>query len=285
MLSRIQTVKKIDDQGSNEPYDEERDSSGKDDGTFPRSEGKPKSVNKPAATKGFTNQYTKPTSVLVVEEDSRNHFASTGGKTVQDSSILNNENNDTLGCNWVYKIIYTSNGKVERYKAGLVAKVYNQKECIDYEETFSPVVKMVTVRCVLRPDISFAMYKLSQAMHGPLHSDLKLAFSVLSGATMQMADNPVFYERTKHVEIDLYFLREKIVDGVFNTCKISSENNTTGVLTKGLCSAEHERMCYTEWEETHRVSSKLMRGSPKWGNKLTCELGHKMSAMVSYSPL
>ncbi|GJT49543.1 ribonuclease H-like domain-containing protein [Tanacetum coccineum] len=55
---------------------------------------------------------------------------------------------------WIFKIKYKSSGKIDRYKARLVAHRFGQKERIDYEETFSPIVKMVTVRCLLNIDVS-----------------------------------------------------------------------------------------------------------------------------------
>lgn len=44
-----------------------------------------------------------------------------------------------VGCKWVFTVKQSPEGKIERYKARLVARGYSQTYGIDYDETFAPV--------------------------------------------------------------------------------------------------------------------------------------------------
>ena len=69
----------------------------------------------------------------------------------------------------------------------------------------------------------------------PLHCD--------NSSAIQIAANPVFHEKTKHFEIELFFLREKVAAGVVKTVKVKSVDNVTDIFTKGLSAQEHKKFC------------------------------------------
>lgn len=62
-----------------------------------------------------------------------------------------------IGCRWVFDKKFDINGNVERYKARLVAQGFSQVPGIDFFETFSPVVRLESIRA-LNGDLEEEIY-------------------------------------------------------------------------------------------------------------------------------
>ena len=53
-----------------------------------------------------------------------------------------------IGYKWIFKRKYLLDGSIEKYKARLVAKVFSQKQNVDYFDTFAPVTRISSI-CIL----------------------------------------------------------------------------------------------------------------------------------------
>ncbi|GJV37448.1 hypothetical protein Tco_1409925 [Tanacetum coccineum] len=51
-------------------------------------------------------------------------------------------------------------------------------------------------------------------------------------SAISIAANPVFYEKSKHFEIDLHLVREKVSSGVVKVMKVASANNVADILLR-----------------------------------------------------
>ena len=81
-----------------------------------------------------------------------------------------------LPCKWVFTMKVTGDA-VPKYKVQLVAKGFKQEKSVDFDEIFSPVVKMTTLRCVLglvaKDDMELKQMDVKTAfLHGDLHENI-----------------------------------------------------------------------------------------------------------------
>ncbi|RVW36766.1 putative mitochondrial protein [Vitis vinifera] len=160
----------------------------------------------------------------------------------------------TVGCRWVYTVKVGPDGQVDRLKARLVAKGYTQVYGSDYGDTFSPVAKIASVRLLL----------FMAAMRGVWFSVQTTSFSIWlkhllrelrfgkdeqmkpicdNQAALHIASNPVFHERTKHIEVDCHFIREKIASGCVATSFVNSNDQLAYIFTKSLRGPRIKYIC------------------------------------------
>jgi hypothetical protein len=82
-----------------------------------------------------------------------------------------------VGIKWLFKNKFNAEGKVEKYKARLVAKAYSQVEGIDFGEIFSLTAKLTSIRFLLFIVVSFdleveRMDVKTAFLHGDLEEEI-----------------------------------------------------------------------------------------------------------------
>ena len=74
----------------------------------------------------------------------------------------------------------------------------------------------------------------SAALPYPLYCDNKVA--------LRIAENLMFYEKTKHIRIDCY-TRDKLLEGFLRIAHVSSNDQLADIMTKPLSEDQHNSLC------------------------------------------
>ncbi|GAA0158019.1 hypothetical protein LIER_38573 [Lithospermum erythrorhizon] len=106
-----------------------------------------------------------------------------------------------------------------------------------------------------RPDISYAVRQISVFMHAPMTNHMlalkrlvrylhgwlpryeevqRQNIVVLRMFTIYLSENPIQHQRTKHIELDIHFVREKVVCGHVRILHVPSRYQIADIFTKSL---------------------------------------------------
>jgi hypothetical protein len=79
------------------------------------------------------------------------------------------------------------------------------------------------------------LQQLLQELHHPLQSASIVYCDNVSA--VYLSSNPIQHQRTKHVEIDLHFVRERVAIGAVRVLHVPTTSQFADVFTKGLSSS------------------------------------------------
>nr|GEY62896.1 ribonuclease H-like domain-containing protein [Tanacetum cinerariifolium] len=163
-----------------------------------------------------------------------------------------------LGCKPCNTLIEVKEGIIKKDGAIVVDKPLSSIS------SYQKLVGKLIYRTHTRPNISYDVHVLSQYMHALMESHLRWAFRVLRylknapgmGITFNRSNdlclNVFVYSdwakckstrRSKHFEIEQFFLREKVAARVVKTVKVKSEDNIADLFIKGLSFVDHLQFC------------------------------------------
>ena len=103
------------------------------------------------------------------------------------------ENTNVISTKWIFKNKYNEFGNIVGNKARLVAQGYTQVEGIDFDETFTPVARLESVRLLLAfaYHVGFKLFQMDEKIGFKLFQiDVKNAFLMASCIKKLTFSNP-----------------------------------------------------------------------------------------------
>lgn len=125
--------------------------------------GPPKRVNKESVPpERFCSYVAKATNIVdfeptSYEEDAIHEVWREGMVEVYASIIKNNvwevvprpEGKSVVTSRWLYKIKHVADGSIEKLNSRFVARGFSQIEGVEYDETFTPVARYISIRSLI----------------------------------------------------------------------------------------------------------------------------------------
>lgn len=123
----------------------------------------------------------EPTTTRQAQQDPKWHASM---QAEYDALLANNtwtlvplpSHRQPIGCKFEFRIKENADGSINKYNARLIAKGYHQVQGFDYSETFSPVLKPITIRLLLSLAFTKKWHILNRALEEEVYMVRALGF-------------------------------------------------------------------------------------------------------------